>query len=184
MFAPLGSPPRMRGKHYDEFNIMKYLRITPADAGKTVLPYNQHRSAGDHPRGCGENRKLWLYIVKKGGSPPRMRGKLYCFISVRRNNRITPADAGKTFQSYLAQNAGKDHPRGCGENRGWLTWSTATTGSPPRMRGKPHYNSSLIVRERITPADAGKTVRECPQICIHKGSPPRMRGKRHLSLTR
>ena len=71
------------------------------------------------------------------------------------------------------------------------------TGSPPRMRGKPHMGKRQIYNKRITPAHAGKTAphrqavlreadhpRACGEnyssgVCLGGGcgSPPRMRGK-------
>ena len=92
-----GSPPRMRGKRFDDlFKIIGY-RITPADAGKTYVSSVLLIDARDHPRGCGENlpshpkaRGIW-------GSPPRMRGKRTCVIIHGAGHRITPADAGKTI---------------------------------------------------------------------------------------
>ena len=50
-----GSPPRMRGKRFDDlFKIIGY-RITPADAGKTQSDGRGLLLCRDHPRGCGEN---------------------------------------------------------------------------------------------------------------------------------
>ena len=67
----------MRGKLFERYILGNWVRITPADAGKTKeveLPEDIHT---DHPRGCGEN---WC-VFKFGGM---------C-------DRITPADAGKTL---------------------------------------------------------------------------------------
>ena len=138
---------------------------------------------------------------------------------------ITPADAGKTWGSYQICRKVKDHPRGCGENSGCISskndfnritpadagktckfrsFSMQSTGSPPRMRGKPMPQLRLRVCARITPADAGKTipaaigchrVKDHPRGCGENtvlgfccnsalGSPPRMRGKlsKYLSI--
>ena len=93
-----GSPPRMRGKPLEEVAKYGAAGITPADAGKTN-PNPRGRSVGeDHPRGCGENRVVYRLVVHSSGSPPRMRGKLTVKIGVCNEQRITPADAGKTFQ--------------------------------------------------------------------------------------
>ena len=91
-------------------------RITPADAGKTHSNFINLLFLQDHPRGCGENRELGLYIVKKRGSPPRMRGKLVGNTVFVPSLRITPADAGKTTDSEIGTVPAQDHPRGCGEN--------------------------------------------------------------------
>ena len=93
-----GSPPQVRGKHNATFSLYKSKRITPAGAGKTVLPYNQHRSAEDHPRRCGENMTIWVNIIANLGSPPQVRGKPKRLMVDSFGDRITPAGAGKTLK--------------------------------------------------------------------------------------
>ena len=53
--AGLGSPPRVRGKHYISEGDVYRLRITPACAGKTRNTASPSSSPRDHPRVCGEN---------------------------------------------------------------------------------------------------------------------------------
>ena len=51
-----GSPPRMRGQdNRKEFYKMNE-RITPADAGTSVLELFHTSTNKDHPRGCGDKR--------------------------------------------------------------------------------------------------------------------------------
>ena len=187
----------MRGKLFNLLSIIRKNRITPADAGKTTICTFAPAIKRDHPRGCGENVYVFPCVRNKPGSPPRMRGKQtymgYRFF----NDRITPADAGKTMPAPISQGRRKDHPRGCGENMGYrfLCWENA--GSPPRMRGKLFRQLNLLFNFGITPADAGKTrlqeelpllSRDHPRGCgenrsgvgelgKERGSPPRMRGK-------
>ena len=91
----------------------------------------------------------------------------------------------------------QDHPRGCGENLLKHPKTEKALGSPPRMRGKRDPVEQENQRERITPADAGKTAKgkrgkgaaqDHPRGCgenVYRvsvtlnvpGSPPRMRGK-------
>ena len=112
--------------------------------------------------------------------------------------RITPADAGKTPESYTKSSTHWDHPRGCGENIRLRQLLHSSKGSPPRMRGKRALSHMQTVSPRITPADAGKTtvlarhrrgLQDHPRGCgenpltkpltfLSRGSPPRMRGKR------
>ena len=128
-----------------------------------------------------------------------MRGKPKKGFLKSQKRRITPADAGKTknMQSLIVRD--EDHPRGCGENIRASAAETWTTGSPPRMRGKPVVRVRKRSVNRITPADAGKTKnmqslivrdedhpRGCGENALLRrqrlsgmGSPPRMRGK-HL----
>ena len=49
-----GSPPRMRGKGNDGNGFLYYVRITPAHAGKRIMPLKAGQSQRDHPRACGE----------------------------------------------------------------------------------------------------------------------------------
>ena len=88
-----------------------------------------------------------------------MRGKQVDAAERLQQERITPADAGKTAQpAFAAENLG-DHPRGCGENNFAVIGDCGILGSPPRMRGKQERAVGIVQQSRITPADAGKTVR-------------------------
>ena len=134
----------------------------------------------DHPRACGENFLQKVEIPSRKGSPPRVRGKLADFVK----DGITYAD----------------HPRACGENFGCPRNRNRTGGSPPRVRGKPEAEAEAVLKQRITPARAGKTspwtigvprarnritparagkTRRIPLFTrvAHGGSPPRVRGK-------
>ena len=91
------------------------------------------------------------------GSPPRMRGKLYRAAGIAEKYRITPADAGKTYQRANRRDRKPDHPRGCGENHCTAGADRTGTGSPPRMRGKRKQFLQNQYNTGITPADAGKT---------------------------
>ena len=193
----IGSPPRMRGKLYGVCFGSDGLRITPADAGKTFRGLEGSRLLRDHPRGCGENYTFAKRYAKSTGSPPRMRGKRFVCDRGISQERITPADAGKTGGFAAVPVPTTDHPRGCGENASVYSRCSADTGSPPRMRGKRHSDRMDRRRDGITPADAGKTNYQLPQDYIRQdhprgcgenedpsrvlqtssGSPPRMRGK-------
>ena len=106
----------MRGKLQSQFQNIFHLRITPADAGKTVIPANIDDFVKDHPRGCGENSSCVEGRKQATGSPPRMRGKLTFIGYDETATRITPADAGKTGNIPFIFGTKGDHPRGCGEN--------------------------------------------------------------------
>ena len=164
-FEPDGSPPRMRGKLQAIVDALPQIRITPADAGKTLATSAVKNYAKDHPRGCGENQTP----VPIATLPLR----------------ITPADAGKTYVIGGQYESVWDHPRGCGENVPVLGIAAKLLGSPPRMRGKLSPVVSPARVTGITPADAGKTsitlrvplfTTDHPRGC-GGGSPPRMRGK-------
>ena len=99
----------------------------------------------------------------------------------------------------------------CGEKDRTIAVQNQPQGSPPRVRGKEYFASSIVAAMGITPACAGKRMllgkhdRLCgdhPRVCGEKGhgselrgrqvgSPPRMRGKggrtgssgRHTGIT-
>mgnify|MGYP000951020190 CR=1 FL=1 len=126
-----------------------------------------------------------------------MRGKRHSIKKPGHICGITPAHAGKTRYRDSNSNRYRDHPRACGENVDQKAAGVITSGSPPRMRGKPGRAEKALGRCGITPAHAGKTslpasrptgCRDHPRACGENycviavmskslGSPPRMRGK-------
>ena len=126
-----------------------------------------------------------------------MRGKQNLLTATYSENRITPADAGKTRVKTFQLSPQADHPRRCGENAVPQPVYTIKPGSPPQVRGKLVRGSVTAIRLGITPAGAGKTKiiddyfthygdhpRRCGEnksggccVCMELGSPPRMRGK-------
>ncbi len=154
-----GSPPQVRGKPNDETSISAHTGITPAGAGKTV---GGKASAGrfpDHPRRCGENFVIFIYLPGFGGSPPQVRGKLSFFLCQPSTYGITPAGAGKTISCRLQLGSSGDHPRRCGENEFLWRVQPAARGSPPQVRGKQCIVIIHGAETRITPAGAGKTLK-------------------------
>ena len=139
-----------------------------------------------------------MTVTSKGvtGSSPRMRGALYRVAANESWFRIIPADAGSTFSLDKKQPLHEDHPRGCGEHRGYKYLKLSTLGSSPRMRGAHSGLPLTLVNVRIIPADAGSTLADAikkmmdedhPRGCgehrlqpsmtaFHVGSSPRMRG--------
>ena len=79
-----GSPPRVRGKPPMPWQRYASARLTPACAGKTPATRSVMRRCGAHPRVCGENRAGVVRVVKRVGSPPRVRGKLAAAEGVRK----------------------------------------------------------------------------------------------------
>ena len=131
------------------------------------------------------------------GSPPRMRGKAGWRLRQCDAVGITPAYAGKRGTHGTGRTTGRDHPRVCGEKRGFHLNTLASTGSPPRVRGKGYDVVGRLGGVRITPACAGKSTQyfpacsciwDHPRVCGEKlsttstdihpaGSPSRVRGK-------
>ena len=126
-----------------------------------------------------------------------MRGKVSSFLSLLSLFRITPAYAGKSFIIDCHLQAGRDHPRLCGEKPNAKSATAIAIGSPPPMRGKGRSCTGSLGVVRITPAYAGKSPswirpmtdkQDHPRLCGEKaenchnivkiqGSPPPMRGK-------
>ena len=131
-----GSPPQVRGKRVIPRIRWMYIRITPAGAGKTFRLSPAKIAAEDHPRRCGENIHISADFFAHIGSPPQVRGKRGTKPTMTKDQRITPAGAGKTTYSANYQCASKDHPRRCGENLRLTVANDTTLGSPPQVRGK------------------------------------------------
>ena len=70
--------------------------ITPACAGKTLIPCLMKFFWRDHPRVCGKNFKPLSVTLACAGSPPRVREKLIRDGVIAYADGITPACAGKT----------------------------------------------------------------------------------------
>ena len=90
----------------------------------------------DHPRVCGEKHAWASFRFAQLGSPPRMRGKEVLAALENKEDRITPAYAGKSLCIRGTCAKCEDHPRVCGEKKGAVHAVHRVGGSPPRMRGK------------------------------------------------
>ena len=117
-----------------------------------------------------------------------------------KDQRITPAGAGKTCLTAPKRTKRWDHPRRCGENSSDPACCSSIKGSPPQVRGKHSVKGSACFVSRITPAGAGKTAlqgselpnpQDHPRRCGENiaacnvngsavGSPPQVRGKRKV----
>lgn len=134
------------------------------------------------------------------GSPPRGRGKVDGPPAQVGRGRITPAQAGKSPYFLYGKKDYKDHPRIGGEKAELTAAVISAMGSPPRRRGKGYREFGIDISDRITPAQAGKSVAprqkrsalwDHPRVGGEKlrfravptrelGSPPRGRGKGRL----
>ena len=93
-----------------------------------------------------------------------------------RDKGITPAYAGNTNQLLGAGQGLRDHPRLRGEHFGTLRRSEVCAGSPPPTRGTQGKYCTCKRYIRITPAYAGNTPPESPNICNIEDH-PRLRGE-------
>ncbi len=155
-----GSPPRMRGKDFAPDRPQDNPGITPAHAGKRACPLPSCSTPRDHPRACGEKPSAPTTISRRTGSPPRMRGKAAEGGQREPPAGITPAHAGKRLSESSACWSGRDHPRACGEKISSSRLRICLWGSPPRMRGKASLPQLSNLQLGITPAHAGKRLKD------------------------
>ena len=174
-----GSPPRVRGKGSGDGKAVHAPGITPACAGKRKIQRSGCIASQDHPRVCGEKRFLNRGESIQGGSPPRVRGKGVITICCVIHYGITPACAGKSKRLASCAQSAEDHPRVCGEKEAGALSEVYETGSPPRVRGKGGRGPVRSVRDRITPACAGKRSSHAPRACIYRDH-PRVCGEKAL----
>ena len=167
----------MRGKDRDLAAVADGQRITPAHAGKRLLGRLPGMGGPDHPRACGEKKKITINAPEVEGSPPRMRGKVNFPAQVRPFHGITPAHAEKRRSKPTSWTCPGDHPRVCGEKYFRPRWLPCTVGSPPRMRGKVIAAAEGARTRRITPVYAGKSIQlsgpldtpgDHPRVCGEK----------------
>ena len=177
VWRPMGSPPRRRGKVVHCAAVRALRGITPRVGGEKPFLF------------CGGS--------SDSGSPPHRRGKVRRIRENLERVGITPAWAGKSWQSGNRLCFTWDHPRMGGEKLTSGVFSSAEDGSPPHGRGKELFNLLHVLRHRITPAQAGKSklalcTPSCPTdhpcaggeknkelegVWLPMGSPPRGRGK-------
>ena len=192
-----GSSPRVRGKRRMLDDFFHLPGLIPARAGKTYAPPIRPETSRAHPRACGENSSPSPLPVVFVGSSPRVRGKRSDSHRGRSRAGLIPARAGKTGGSVCRSRSPRAHPRACGENVASASEWGGTTGSSPRVRGKPSMKSAAILAHWLIPARAGKTtaassavssggahpracgenVRWTSQADREGGSSPRVRGK-------
>ena len=129
----------------------------------------------------GEKLISWQTVPPLLGSPPHGRGKGDNHRSYESLTRITPAWAGKRggFPSAIALS--KDHPRMGGEKFQRSYSARISGGSPPHGRGKELCDSCLRIRQRITPAWAGKRLLGGQRHWLHRDH-PRMGGEKYLVM--
>ena len=195
-----GSSPRVRGKLISFSASCGVCGLIPARAGKTLGLTQGQITRRAHPRACGENGRIGVPVSLASGSSPRVRGKRTSTVSPSLTTGLIPARAGTTRSVCAAARRERAHPRACGENVASASEWGGTTGSSPRVRGKPHRAVLHRHDARLIPARAGKTVHEVgrdpgprahPRACgendggivgsvLGWGSSPRVRGKREV----
>ena len=159
-----GSPPRVReGQRLSSLR-RRWIRITPACAGRTLAFCLVFPTAQDHPRVRGKDICQIFSFFRCIGSPPRAREGPNAEDTSGGADRITPACAGRTIWAALKFAVLQDHPRVRGKDRGMRRRRMSKIGSPPRAREGPPWLDDETMKVRITPACAGRTLKD-PVFC-------------------
>ena len=116
--------------------------------------------AGSPPRVREGRSGGALTFSREAGSPPRVREGHDRVEQLVLSVRITPACAGRTSSAVSLPNRFWDHPRVCGKDVGDRCRDARDTGSPPRVREGHTYVHAKRGWWRITPACAGRTVKD------------------------
>ena len=174
--AKLGSSPRMRGTLIINLPLKDVDGIIPAHAGNTCHPCSACFAARDHPRACGEHRRIDSWFSPLLGSSPRMRGTLEWARDNGYSVGIIPAHAGNTHYSPVNAVHPWDHPRACGEHKSDFGLIIGELGSSPRMRGTPFHVSVRQNGNGIIPAHAGNT-RKNKRLRLYSRDHPRACGE-------
>src|SRR6266508_5484234 len=113
------------------------MRFTPARVGTTVSFSICARFVSVHPHACGDDSALNARPSRKGGSPPRVWGRLpglsldhvistvhphacgddgCSLLCDRTLLRFTPTRVGTTLRQFTDEDAQEVHPHACGDD--------------------------------------------------------------------
>ena len=179
LYPVMGSPPRVRSRLTQARRLTVPGRITSACAEQTSSAGPKRPCRRDHLRVCGADIPTRSAEHDQGG--------------------ITSACAEQTACTSCRWCPTRDHLRVCGADEECLARPRATSGSPPRVRGRPIFEPSHRVAARITSACAEQTcvvdialllywdhLRVCGADMAsllaglsQRGSPPRVRSRRN-----
>ena len=147
----------MRGTPVGDGVPVAAVGIIPACAGNTHASVPRRPPTRDHPRVCGEHRRVHMEGLPGGGSSPRVRGTHLDQTLSLNLGGIIPACAGNTSPGVGSPLHDRDHPRVCGEHVPWLKSLLTSRGSSPRVRGTPWPTWATASPTGIIPACAGNT---------------------------
>ncbi len=151
----MGSPPRGRGR----------LRRHSWRAGRQ----------GAHPRVGGDGGDAMETPPSRSGSPPRGRGRPRTETEGFARAGLTPAWAGTARIPFGPGVGPRAHPRVGGDGSRMRPCRRRSPGSPPRGRGRPVVDASLLGSSGLTPAWAG-TAHKWAGLGPRPGAHPRVGG--------
>ena len=158
-FAADGLSPRVRGNPMRRRRIFELSWSIPACAGEppsvAIIPLG----AMVYPRVCGGTSASAVSRSLKDGLSPRVRGNPQgTALNVSQAGSI-PACAGEPGLTAGLREANRVYPRVCGGTTCRLTWTTATRGLSPRVRGNHRIRSANRILRGSIPACAGEPMR-------------------------
>ena len=109
-----GSPPRVRSRPSVVPLVGGAVGITSACAEQTAKKTDIPNVSGDHLRVCGADDRAMPVSEVAAGSPPRVRSRLPCCVTVKTTGRITSACAEQTCSGSCTSRNSWDHLRVCG----------------------------------------------------------------------
>ena len=154
--------------------------LTPACAGTSWRRSTSRGSPGAHPRVRGDICSTTNVRVERAGSPPRARGHQPDVNCVRVIPGLTPACAGTSPGTDVADRAVGAHPRVRGDITPARVVAEQSAGSPPRARGHHADDRGRDRHHGLTPACAGTSHAPPAPTRLAWGSPPRARGRQRL----
>ena len=101
LFVLTGSSPHVRGALDSGVNQVERTGIIPACAGSTKLMAAREIMLRDHPRMCGEHRRVGRDRAPLRGSSPHVRGAHPSIVASIAVTGIIPACAGSTSSTQL-----------------------------------------------------------------------------------
>ena len=157
-----------------------------------------------HPRACGGSFFPPRRVRSGTGTSPRVRGKLSFPVSPPPAAGYIPARAGEASTVMPGISHTWVHPRACGGSLQASREAAPSTGTSPRVRGKPPKSRIEDRNHRYIPARAGeadgktgrfRAARVHPRACGGSGpvgfepttacgTSPRVRGKRSSQTNR
>ena len=114
-------------------------------------------SAMDHLRVCGADRRSVRSRLRRRGSPPRVRSRLFRLAVDGGHQGITSACAEQTSVPACSSWPSRDHLRVCGADVPTLMMPGLPVGSPPRVRSRLPRVVEGVRPVRITSACAEQT---------------------------
>ncbi len=150
-----GLSPRLRGPGRQRCPCHGYVRVIPAPAGTSSLPWSSPPARSGYPRACGDQFAGLKPSHRGAGLSPRLRGPEPRRKSQAPNHRVIPAPAGTRpgAQIQIAHSSG--YPRACGDQFSPPIARPANRGLSPRLRGPARQRPGVAAVRRVIPAPAG-----------------------------